>query len=202
MTYYIFFEGFLDWNKKSIIFFLLLAGVFIFLCSCASTAAPRKSHLYARLTDNSKYKLLPPENIENPIDSHQFVTALYGDRSYQFSAWVKADKKGIEMALMNILGATMGELSYREGAVSFSSSVFPRSVAGEFIVADFQLCFYDTPALREALERCGLSLDETETGRRILQGKTLIIEIEKRQNSVRLVNHLRGYSYTLEGYFE
>jgi len=95
----------------------------------------------------------------------------------------------------------MGELSYREGAVSFSSPVFPGSVMGEYIIADFQLCFYNPVALREALEAAGLSMTETETGRRVLQGQTLIAEIEKGRSSVRFINHLRGYSYTLEGDF-
>ena len=202
MTYYFFFEDFLDCNKKSIIFFLLLAGIFIFLCSCSSTGAARRNNLYASLADNSKYRLLPPEYIEKPMDGQEFVTASYGDSSYQVIAWVKADKNGIDITLLNELGANMGELSYRDGSVYFSSRVFPRSVKGEFIVADFQLCFYNTAGLYQALEECGLSLVETETGRLVLQEKNLIIEIEKKPNAVKLVNHLRGYSYILEGYFE
>ena len=189
-------------NKKSIIFFLLLAGVLFFLCTCASSGGLRRSNLYARLTDNSKYRLLPPEYIENPMDCEQFITASYGSRSYQVIAWVKADKNGIDISLMNEIGGSMGELSYRDGAVSFSSRILRRVVEGEFIVADFQLCFYNTAALRQTLEECGLSLLETETGYRVLQGQTLIIEIEKMPYAVKLINHLRGYSYILEGYSE
>ena len=179
-----------------------MAGILIFLCSCASGSAPRRSHLYSRLTDNSKYRLLPPECIENQMDCGQFITASYGSRSYQVVAWVKADKNGIDISLMNEIGGSVGELSYRYGAVSFSSRILRRVVEGEFIVADFQLCFYNTDALRQALEECGLSLAETETGRLVLQGNTAIIEIEKSPKAVKLVNHLRGYSYILEGHFE
>ena len=136
------------------------------------------------------------------MDNYQIVTATYGGRTYQLSAWVKADDAGLDMTLMNELGTSLGELSYRDRTVSFSSPVFPQSIGGEYIVADFQLCFYNTPALRQALENCGLSLEETDTGRRVLQGKNLIVEIEKSRNVVRFVNHLRGYGYTLEGDFE
>jgi len=107
------------------------------------------------------------------------------------------------MTLLNELGAQMGELSYHDGRVSFSSPVIPSSLLKpEYIVADFQLCYYSAPALRQALENCGLSFEYTENSRRIFQGKKIIIEIEKKQNTVRLVNHLRKYSYTLEGIFE
>ena len=135
------------------------------------------------------------------MDNHQLVSASFGGRSFQASAWVKADKTGIDMILMNELGANMGELSYLAGTVSFSSPVFPRSIGGQHIVADFQLCFYDPAALRQALNASGLSFEYTETSRRVFRGETLIIEIEKSPNYVSFVNHLRGYSYTLEGDF-
>jgi len=106
------------------------------------------------------------------------------------------------MSLVNELGAPMGELSYHNGLVSFSSPVFPSSLKPEYIVADFQFCFYNIFALRQALENCGLLLETTENSRRIIQGDNVIIEIEKNQNTVRLVNHLRGYAYTLEGDFK
>jgi hypothetical protein len=87
-------------------------------------------------------------------------------------------------------------------AVSFSSPMFPPALKPEYIVADFQFCFYNDIPLRKALEDCGLALEHTERGRRILQGKTLIIEIEKSAGLVKLVNHARGYTYTLEGEFK
>jgi len=107
----------------------------------------------------------------------------------------------MEMTLLNELGVSIGELSYRNGLVSFSSSIFPKSLKPEYIVADFQLCFYNNIALRRALENCGLLFENTGNSRRIFQGKNLIIEIEKTPNIVKFVNHIRGYTYTLEGDF-
>ena len=180
-------------------------GVLACFCSCASgtkawEGTPEALHVW--LTDSSKYILLPPEDIEQPLDMPQLVSASYGNKDYYLNSWVKADAAGLNIAIINELGASMGELSYRDGAVSFSSAMFPPSLRPEYIVADFQLCFYKAPALRRALEDCGLSFEDNWTNRRILQGKTVIIEVEKTRNVVRLVNYLRGYLYILEGNFE
>ena len=107
----------------------------------------------------------------------------------------------MEMTMFNELGAAMGDLSYTDGLVDFSSRIFPSSLQPEYIVADFQLCFYDPALLRQALEACGLSLETQVNTRRILSGRDLIIEIERTHNRVRFVNHLRGYAYTIEGDF-
>jgi len=185
---------FLNSNKMVIILFLCC-------CSCAKDTTI-ENQLNVHLTGSSKYILLPPGDIENPLDMAQQISASYKGREYSLNAWVKADETGMEMSLLNELGAHMGELSFRNGLVSFSSPVFPSSLKPEYIVADFQLCFYNAMALRKALKDCGLSFEETGNSRRILQGKTLVIEIEKKPDTVRLVNHLRGYTYTLEGNFK
>ena len=172
------------------------------LYSCASTAAVRETRPFVYLTDSAKYVLLPPEDIEYTMDTAQHISASYGNQKYFLNAWIQADEAGMDMSLFNELGANMGELSYRGGAVSFSSPVFPKTLKPEYIVADFQLCFYNAPALKQALNDCGLFLEHTEAGRRVLSKDAVVIEIEKSSGSVRLVNHLRGYMYTLEGNFE
>jgi hypothetical protein len=86
----------------------------------------------------------------------------------------------------------------------------PASLKPEYIVADFQFCFYRADALEAALESCGLALTtERRPGgaegpveaRTISDGKKSIIEIEKTKNAVRYRNHVRGYAYTLGGEF-
>ena len=176
--------------------------IILFLCCSCGKNTTGENQLNVYLTGSSKYILLPPGNIENSLDMAQQISASYKGSEYFLNAWVKADETGMEMTLLNELGARMGELSYRNGLVSFSSPVFPSSLKPEYILADFQICFYNAVALRQALEACGLSFEDTGNSRRILQGKTLVIEVEKSQNTVRLVNHLRGYTYTLEGNFK
>jgi hypothetical protein len=136
------------------------------------------------------------------MDMAQFISASFMGQNYFFTAWVRANETGLDMTLFNDLGAAMGDLSYVDGIIDFSSRVFPRSVQPEYIVADFQLCFYDPVLLRRALQESGLSLEIQGDTRRVFDGRNLIIEIERTHNKVSLVNHLRGYAYTLEGDFE
>ena len=176
--------------------------LFCVICfaSCRSAEGDRRPFVY--LTNKAKYLLLPAEEIEKPLDMPQFISAFYGGSEYYFNAWVRADESRIEMILFNELGPTLGELSYSGSDLYFSSRVFPASLKPEYIVADFQLCFYNPAALRRALNNCGLVFESTGTKRRVLEGKKLIAEIEKTAGSVKLINHLRGYTYTLEGDFE
>lgn len=185
-------------RKKPAVYFLI---VLIILGSCATGVGKKEDQLLVYLTDSSRFVLLPAAGIEKALDMPQFLSASYGGEDYFLNVWVMADENGIDMTLFNGMGSNMGELSYRDGSVSFSSPVFPPSLLPEYIVADFQLCFYRADILRRALKNCGLILETTDTGRRILKGKNLITEIEKKPESVKLTNHLRGYSYTLEGNF-
>jgi len=174
---------------------------FSFFGSCASGAKNRKDLLYVYLTDTSKFFLLPAGAIEKPMDMAQYISASFQNQDYLMLSWVKADETAVEMTLLNEMGATMGELSYRDGIIFFSSPLFPDSFKPEYIIADFQLCFYNTALLGRALKNCGLVLESGGTVRRILKGKNLICEIEKSAKMVKITNHLRGYTYTLEGDF-
>ena len=153
------------------------------------------------LTNESQFFLLPPSGIEKSMDMPQQLTASYGGSDYFVNSWLKADETGIEMSLFSDFGTNLAELTYREGEISFSSLVLPKSLKPEYIVADLQLCFYKPALLGPALQQCGLVLETPGNKRRILKGNDLIIEIEKSQTTVKLVNHLRGYTYTVEGEF-
>jgi len=175
--------------------------VLISLCSCTSKSFKNEKQYYVWLADNSKFVLLPPEKIEKSMDMAQFISASWQGNDFYFNAWVKADENGMEMSLFNELGANMGSLSYKDSFLNFSSPVLPKSLSPEYIVADFQLCFYKTDALYQALENCGLALEIDNTVRRIQKGNNTIIEIELKQDTVIFKNNLRGYSYTLGGDF-
>jgi len=174
----------------------------LFCCSCASKNKVVENRPSIYLTNRAKFFLLPTENIENPIDMEQRISASWKGYEFSFNTWVKADETETEMILMSELGVSMGKLSYRNGMLSLSSSVIPKAMKPEYILADFQLCFYSADALRQAIEDCGLIFENSENGRRILQGKKVIIDIEKSENAVVLINNYRGYTYTLEGDFK
>ena len=180
------------------VFFLILIGI----SSCASRRTARETTFYVYLTNNSKFFLLPPEAIEKPMDMIQHISASFRRQNHFFNAWVIADETKIEMSIFNEMGATMGELFFREGFIDFKSPIFPRAFRPEYIVADFQLSFYDPHFLRLALEKSGLFLEIEGNNRRIYEKNELIVEIIKNDNSVTLINHLRGYTYTMVGDFE
>ena len=171
----------------------------MFIYSCSSPAVDKRPYVY--LTDHSKYILLSPDGIEKPLDMAQRISALYNGQSFYFSSWVMADENGIDISFLNEFGAAIADISYKNGTAGFSSAVFPKSFKPEYMIADFQLCFYEQDLVRRALKESGLVLETQDSFRRVYSGKKLIIEIEKNPDTVKLVNHLRGYSYTLEGDF-
>jgi hypothetical protein len=159
------------------------------------------------VTNKVQYVLLPPTAIEKPLDMAQQISGSYGNQDMVMDAWVQADDQGITLALLSSMGSSLGELSFSEGALSFVSSLFPPSLRVEYVVADFQFCFYRIDALKPALGKLRLTV-EIQDGpggarevRRILDGKKLIIEIEKAPEAVHYTNYLRNYRYTLRGDF-
>ena len=191
----------LTYSINTVILILsLLCGLFCF-SSCATGAKNREDRLHAYLTDTSRFILLPTGAIGKSMDMAQHISASFQGQDFLMMAWVKADETVIEMTLLSELGTNIGELSYRDEQISFSSEVFPSALKPEYIIADFQLCFYDTAALTRALKNCGMAIEAGGTIRRIFWKNRLIYEIEKSNNKVRLTNHLRGYTYTLEGDF-
>ena len=139
------------------------------------------------------------------MDMAQFFSTEFRGQNYFFNAWVIANESAVEMVFFNEMGTSVGELSYRNDAVTFSSNVIPKTamryIKPENVIADFQLCFYDPVLLRKPLQDCGLVMETNEGRRRIFNGNEVIIDIKKTGNTVELVNHLRGYAYTLEGDF-
>ena len=186
---------------KPLLFFPVYVACIL---SCASVA--RNDTLYVDLTDSSKFVLLPTGGIERAMDMAQYMSAEFRGQNYFFNAWVIANESKIEMTFFNEMGASIGELSYSNGEVHFSSTIFPRSVMQsfkpEYVIADFQLCFYEPLLLARSLNDGGLVLETMAGSRRILSGNDVIIEIEITENTVKLINHLRRYVYTIEGNFQ
>jgi hypothetical protein len=189
----------------------LLGSALFLLCLVSCATKPKTSpYLPVYLTDKALYTLLPPSDIAVPLDNYQRMTGAYGKQEFSVDAWVVADSREIIMAFFSDMGTGLGELSFNEEGVAFSSAVFPSTLKGEYIIADFQLCFYRSDAVSRVLENHGLQFrveqriddsGETVETRIVSDGKNNIIEIEKRKTSVRFTNHLRGYRYTLEGDF-
>ena len=175
----------------------------VFLCfgSCVSAAKSSAVPPHAYLTDTSRFLLLPTRDIGKPIDMPQRISASFQGRDLSLLAWVKADESEIQVTLLNEMGTNIGELFYSDYSISLSSEVLPGSIKPEYIIADFQLCFYNAVLISKALKDCGLDMETSETTRRILKGNDVVYEIVMDSEWVRITNHLRGYTYTLEGDF-
>jgi hypothetical protein len=195
-------SGFLETRGFQAIFLILL------LASC-KTQAKYSPYAPVAITDRRNYFLLPPQAIEKPLDMPQQIAGRYGEQEFIMDCWVQANERGITIALFNSFGTEAGYLAFTEGAVSFFSSVFPSALKAEYIVADFQFCFYRVDLLSQALKDSGLTLiveirdgvAESQEVRTIFSGKKPIVEVVKTGSSVSLKNFLRDYSYTLRGIF-
>jgi hypothetical protein len=189
-------------RAKSVSFFILLC-----LSSCTARTIEVSVFAPVYVTNVSKYVILAPNAIEKNLDMVQQISVFFGDQKWVINGWVRADQEGIAIALFNTLGGSLGDLSYRAGTLSFSSPLFPPSFMAEYLVADFQFCFYRVDALKTALGKLKLDV-EIQNGsdwpreiRRIRDRKKVIIEIEKSSGALKYTNFLRGYGYTLLGDF-
>jgi hypothetical protein len=68
---------------------------------------------------------LPPAYIEKALDMPRQITGSYGAQEFVMDARIKAGDHEICMAFFNSLGINMGEFSFREEGIFFSSAVFP-----------------------------------------------------------------------------
>jgi hypothetical protein len=195
-------SGFLEICEFSAIFL-------VFLLAACKTEAKFSPYPPVAITDRARYFLLPPYAIDEPLDMPQQITGRYGEREFIMDSWVQANERGITIALFNSFGTEAGYLAFTDGAVSFFSSVFPPDLKAEYIVADFQFCFYQVDLLSQALKDSGLTLvveirdgiEESREVRTIFAGKKPVVEIVKTESAVSLKNFLRDYSYTLRGIF-
>ena len=171
---------------------LILLSTSIFLISCSTTKSIQKSEINpVYITNTKKFYLLSPENIQGN-----------GDNSFSINSYLQADSNGIYLSLFNDLGSGMGDLNYDGNAVLFESSIFPKKLKAEYIIADLQFAYYKSEALQQALSMLGLDFSsetlEDGTKVRLIKNKNNIIEEIKQKDGVLTIeNKLRNYKYVL-----
>ncbi|MCM1321297.1 MAG: DUF3261 domain-containing protein [Bacteroides sp.] len=197
-------------NVKHAAAFLGAGILLLFAASCGATGkniaetypAAEKS-VSVRLSGKSVYTLLPVRCMEGSIDGVQHISASFGNKSFSADAFVQSDAEKLFIIVFNNFGSTMAEIEYAGNAVSLYSAMLPDFIKPEYIIADFQFCFYEVSSVSAALCKSGLTLktaheNETEI-RRIYNGKKLIIEIKKSGAFAEYSNYARGYFYKLNG---
>jgi hypothetical protein len=104
--------------------------------------------------------------------------------------------------LFSGFGTTIAEITYGKDSVHFESSVMDvEKMKAEYVLADFQVCFYPYKALKDNFEEAGFVFEESRGGanldyvRTLKDGNTLVLTAERKGKEITLVNSLRHYSY-------
>lgn len=183
--------------KRTLKAVLLLTAILIVLTSCTT--------LRIRMGEDSKYTLLPPSAITEPMDSYQLITGSFpGYENVAMEAWFTCDGNELQLMMFAPTGQTMGKVLYDGKSISFESSFLPEyRMIGMFIIADMQLCFATSEAIDAEFGKSNLNLTETYSdgnliARKIGEKNNAVYLIEYLENGISVTNSLRGYSYTIE----
>ena len=119
---------------------------------------------------------------------------------------MRANGSILSITLMGSFGVTIAELTYANDSVSFASSVIDvEKMKPEYVLADFQACFYPFDALHKNFDKFGFDFDELRTAgsgepppdfeRTLTDNGKVILRIVRKANEIELVNELRHYKY-------
>ena len=188
---------------KSILF---CATLFLLVACHNMHQVPGTSPVF--YSDGNAVSLLPTSSMTEGIDMPQriegrFVKPDGSTDSFEADSWVRANDSVLSITLFTGFGTTLGEITYARDSVKAESSVMDvAKIKTEYLIADFQICFYPFDALRKNFEQAGYVFTETRSGAgntdyvRTLadNGKTLLTA-RKSGTEIHLENVLRGYSY-------
>lgn len=141
----------------------------------------------------------------SPIDMAQRLEGYFakpdGDTSsFSGDTWVRANDSILSINLFSSFGTTIAELTYDKDSVSLSSSFIDgEKMKAEYVLADFQVCFYPFEALKKNFEQSGFEFLEVSEGgnfeRTLLENGSVILRVKKSGSEIDLVNDLRKYRY-------
>ena len=188
--------------KPSIIFFFLL-----FLVACHNARqVPGTAPVY--YSDERAIYLLPTRSMTESVDMPQHIAGNFkkpdgSTDSFEADSWVRANDSILSIVLFSGFGTTIGEISYYRDSVKAESSLINvEKLKAEYMLADFQVCFYPFEALRENFEQAGFSFEEKRSGengadfvRTLAEKGNVIAVVRKNGKEIEYRNELRGYSY-------
>ncbi|MDR1759515.1 MAG: DUF3261 domain-containing protein [Fibrobacter sp.] len=181
---------------------LIAVGIVWGMFGCRSVSQLRVNEHPVYLTDEHFFSLLPPSEIETPFEGAQHLQGKYGDSEFEMEAWIKASDSLISIHVFNALGGTFAEIFYTEDSLTFSSRILDtEKQRPEYVIADFQLCYYRAGALKKNLETAGFIFEvhrEGNTETRLLKsGEKTVITIRKTPGELYYKNLWRGYEYRI-----
>lgn len=189
-------------TKQSILAFLLLL-----LVACHNARqVPGTAPVY--YSDERSVSLLPTASMTEKLDMPQHIVGEFhkpdgSTDSFEADSWVRANDSVLLVVLFSGFGTTIGEISYFHDSVKVESSLMNvEKMKAEYLLADFQICFYPLEPLQKNFEQAGFEFSETRSGaenadfvRTLSENGKTILTAKKTGTEIRLVNDLRGYSY-------
>jgi hypothetical protein len=185
--------------------FILKSGISlmlsIFLFACSSTIRTT-TEVPVFITNSRAIYPLPPSDIKTPLDEAQLLEGTYGNQSFSLESWTIANDSLISISLFNSIGASFGSLFYSKDSLFCNSSfIKSKQIKPQYIVTDFQLCFYKTEPLQKMYSKHGLLFFENIQKETIIRGvidqKDTIIKITNNPEMTLFKNHLRNYEYRI-----
>ena len=196
---------------------LALAFLLVLVGCSRSNVKPGTAPVY--YSDNRSVVLLPTAAMTEKLDMPQHLRGEFTQqdgslKSFEGDSWVRANDTILSIMLFSGFGTTIAEITYGKDSVHFESSVMDvEKMKAEYVLADFQVCFYPYKALKDNFEEAGFVFEESRGGsnggsnggandgaaldyvRTLKDGNTLVLTAERKGKEITLVNSLRHYSY-------
>lgn len=157
-------------------------------------------------TDERSVQLLPTESMQGSIDMMQHLEGRFvkgaDTTSFEGDTWVLANDTILSIHLFSPFGTTVAELAYAKDSIVFKSSFMDaEKLKPEYVLADFQVCFYPYEALQKNFKKNGFNFVETSNGknfeRTLYENGRMILMVKKTGNEIRFSNKLRNYMYLI-----
>ena len=193
---------------------LVLAFLLALVGCGSSNVKPGTALVY--YSDSRSVELLPTAAMTDPIDMPQHIAGNFtkpdgSTDSFEADSWVRANDSILSITMFTGFGTTLGEITYERDSVKAESSVLDvTKMKAEYLVADFQVCFYPFIALKENFEKAGFTFVESREAfadgevsaagdyvRTLKEGDRVILVATKKARDISLVNELRKYSYRI-----
>ena len=193
--------------KKAMTRLFVLAFFMLFLVACYHAHhVPGTAPVY--YSDGRAVSLLPTAAMTHGIDMPQRIEGKFqksdgSSDSFEADSWVRANDSVLSITLFTGFGTTLGEITYARDSVKAESSVMNvAKFKTEYLIADFQICFYPFEALQKNFEQAGFAFTENRSGagnadfvRTLSENGKVILTATKKGSELHLVNELRHYSY-------
>jgi hypothetical protein len=173
------------------------------LAACASAPLRQTGPAPVWITNQKAVVILPPAALSTSLELQQQIEGDFQGQTYVMQTVVDAAPDHFSLYALNAFGTQVFELQYEASGVRYSTGLPIPNFKPEYLLADWQLCFFPAPAVAGMLRSAGLDFAETRAAdggwtRRVRDGGAAIIEITgDAAGTVRYRNLLRGYAYTI-----